>query len=152
MRMAEEPWYANSPDLAGFPIIVEEAIAWRQMDAFGHVNNVVYFHYFENARIEYLTRVGWFAMLKVEQLGPIVGSTRARFRKPLSYPDLIAIGARIISIESDRVTFEHRIVSREWNALAAEGEAVVVCYDYAKKSKAALPAALLERIDELERS
>ena len=122
------------------------------MDAFGHVNNVIYFHYFENARIRYLTQIGWFELFKTVQLGPIVGSTVAKFRKPLHYPDQIAIGARIITIENDRVTFEHRIISREWDAIAAEGEAVVVCYDYAKKSKTPLPDALLQRIDELEKS
>lgn len=38
--------------LAGFPVRVDIPVAWGEMDAFGHVNNVVYFRYFESARID----------------------------------------------------------------------------------------------------
>jgi acyl-CoA thioester hydrolase len=39
--------------LAGFPVIVEQAVVWGDMDSYRHVNNTVYFRYFENARLEY---------------------------------------------------------------------------------------------------
>ena len=139
------------PQLVGFPIVIEIDLGWNDMDAFEHVNNVVYFRYFENARVDYMTRVGWFALKATDGLGPIVASTQARFRKPLAYPDLIQVGARVVTIESDRVTFEHRLVSRKWDDLAAEGQAVIVCFDYRNGRKAALPSELRERIDQLER-
>src|SRR5262245_34817572 len=94
------------PDLASFPIVVELDVAWGDMDSYGHVNNVVYFRYFENARIAYLDRVGW-SKLKLEAgLGPILHSTSARFRKALTYPDHLLVGARVTDIQLDRVTFE----------------------------------------------
>lgn len=139
------------PRLAGFPVVIELDVAWGEMDSFAHVNNVVYFRYFENARVDYLTRVGWFDQMRDTGLGPIVASTQCRFRRPVSYPDRLAVGARIITLEADRVTFEHRVVSAKWNDLAAEGQAVVVCYDYRGNQKAALPEELRERIDRLER-
>ena len=43
--------------LAGFPVIVEQAVVWGDMDSYSHVNNVVYFRYFENARLEYFRRL-----------------------------------------------------------------------------------------------
>ena len=52
------------PLLAGFPSIVELDVAWGDMDSLGHVNNVVYFRYFENARVEYFTRLDWWESLK----------------------------------------------------------------------------------------
>jgi acyl-CoA thioester hydrolase len=137
--------------LAGFPVVIELDVAWGEMDSFAHVNNVVYFRYFENARVDYLTRVGWFDLMQSTGLGPIVASTQCRFRRPVSYPDRLAVGARVITLEADRVTFEHRVVSANWNDVAAEGQAVVVCYDYRGKKKAALPDELRERIDRLER-
>lgn len=140
------------PQLAGFPVVVEADVAWGEMDSFRHVNNVVFFHYFENARIEYLRRVGWFDLMDATGLGPIVHSAQARFRRPLKYPDRISIGARVITMEADRVTFEHRLVSAAWDDLAADGQAVVVCYDYRGNKKAALPFDLRERIDHLERA
>jgi acyl-CoA thioester hydrolase len=138
--------------LTGFPSIVELPVAWGDMDAFGHVNNVVYFHYFECARVEYLQRLGWFERMKTTGIGPIVHSTQCRFRKPLAYPDQILVGSRIITIGSDRVTFEHRLISQHWGELAAEGQAVIVCFDYRANRKTAIPDDLRHRIDELEAS
>ncbi len=43
--------------LKGFPVVVEITVAWGEMDALKHVNNVVYFRYFENARIAYFEKV-----------------------------------------------------------------------------------------------
>ena len=138
--------------LAGFPVVVSADVSWGEMDSFRHLNNVVYFRHFENARVEYLWAVGWFAMMDTVGIGPIVSSTQARFRRPVKYPDKLLIGARVITIEPDRVTFEHRIVSTAWDDVACEGQAVVVCYDYHQGKKTPLPAELRERIDALERS
>jgi acyl-CoA thioester hydrolase len=140
------------PQLTGFPVVIESDVAWGEMDSFRHVNNVVFFHYFENARIEYMRRIGWFDLMDETGLGPIVHSTQGRFRKPVKYPDRIRVGARIITLEADRVTFEHRLVSGVWDDLAAEGQAVVVSYDYRANRKAGLPHLLRERIDELEQA
>ena len=138
------------PQLAGFPVVVVEDVSWGDMDSFQHVSNTVYFEYFQNARIDYMTRLGWFALMEQRGLGPIVASTWARFRKPVFYPDRLHIGARIISIESDRVTFEHRLVSERWADVAAEGECVIVSMDYKSRAKAPLPPGVLEQIAVLE--
>ncbi len=138
------------PLLAGFPVVVAADAAWGDMDSFRHLNNVVYFRHFENARVEYLRRVGWFDLMDTAGVGPIVASTHARFRRPVKWPDTLLIGARVITIEPDRVTLEHRIVSTVLNELATEGQAVVVCYDYKQGKKTALPFELRARIDQLE--
>ena len=139
------------PKLDGFPVVISADVAWGEMDSFAHLNNVVYFRYFENARIAYLTQVSWFDLMKSDGIGPIVASTHCRFRRPITYPDAILIGARIITVETDRVTFEHRLVSTKWDDVAAEGQAVVVCYDYQASAKVPLPNELRSRIDALER-
>ena len=41
-----------------YPVILSQDIIWGDMDAFGHINNTVYFRYFENVRIEYFNRIG----------------------------------------------------------------------------------------------
>ena len=89
-------------------------------------------------------------MMRRHGLGPIVASTRARFRKPVSYPDRLHTGARVIAIADDRVTFEHRLVSERWAEVAAEGECVIVSMDYKAQAKAPLPPGVLERIAVLE--
>jgi acyl-CoA thioester hydrolase len=83
-------------------------------------------------------------------LGPIIASTQARFRKPVSYPDHLLIGARISDIQSDRVTFDYKLVSTKLNAVACEGQAVVVSYDYRAGAKAPIPEPIRKAIEELE--
>ncbi len=138
------------PELAAFPVVVAEDVAWGDMDSFAHVSNILFFRYFQNARIEYMTRVGWFAAMDATGLGPIVKSTAGTFRRPLKYPDRLLIGARVIDVAADRVTFAHRIVSTALGAVAADGEAVIVCFDYRNGAKADLPADVRARIAELE--
>ena len=127
-------------------MILTQDVAWGHMDSFGHVNNVVYFHYFENARVGWLTKVGWFALKETNGMGPIVASTAAKFRKPLTYPDRIHIGVKVTEILTDRVTVEQILVSEKWAAVAAEGPAVVVNYDYRTGAKAGLPGELVNAI------
>src|SRR5437762_7288041 len=99
--------------LAGFPVVVELPVVWGEMDAYRHVNNVVYFRYFENARLEYIRRLDWAALEREAGIGPILAATQAKFRKALSYPDLIWIGAKVVQILDDRLVMQHRIVSQK---------------------------------------
>jgi acyl-CoA thioester hydrolase len=138
------------PELAGFPVVVELDVAWGEMDSYAHVNNVVYFRYFENARIAYLDRIGWSALKLERGLGPIMASTQARFRKPVSYPDHLLVGARVTDAGADRITMEHKLVSSRWDAVACEGQVVVVSYDYTAGTKTPLPESVRKAIEELQ--
>ncbi|HET8657291.1 MAG TPA: thioesterase family protein [Longimicrobiaceae bacterium] len=136
--------------LAGFPIVVEESVSWAEMDAFRHVNNAVFFRYFEDARVEYLVRIGLGADPGPGGLGPILASTHCRFRRPVVYPDRLRVGARTAEVREDRFVMEYRVVSTAQETVAAEGGAVVVCYDYDSNAKAPLPAAVRRAIAGLE--
>ena len=137
--------------LAGFPVVVEQAVAWGDMDAYQHVNNVVYFRYFENARLEYFRRLDWFAFEEETGIGPILASTQCRFRRALTYPDTIRIGARAAAVEADRFTIDYRLVSERLGTIAADGQAVVVTFHHARGVKVSMPEELRRRIAELER-
>lgn len=140
------------PDLAAFAVVIEIDVAWAEMDAFAHVNNVVYFRYFEHARIAYLTKCGWFKSMDETGRGPIVSATNARFRKPVRYPDRLHLGARVIDLQPDRVTFEHKVFSTTWNAVACEGTAVVVSFDYRAATKCPIPETVRTAILEMEKA
>jgi acyl-CoA thioester hydrolase len=136
--------------LTGWPVVYEQRVAWGEMDAYGHVNNTVYLRYFENARLEYFRRLGWGAGQRPNGIGPILHSTQCRFRRPLEWPDAIAIGARVTKIEADRFMIEHAVVSEKLAAIAAEGWGLIVTYDYAAGAKAAIPDELRRKIEALE--
>ena len=136
--------------LAGFPVVVEQAVVWGEMDAYRHVNNTVYFRYFENARLEYFRRLDWFEYERQTGIGPILAATQARFRRPLTYPDTIWVTARAASVESDRFHLEHSIVSKRLAAVVAEGKGTVVTYHHADGRKVPMPEELRRRIEALE--
>lgn len=130
-----------------FPVIVTQAVAWGDMDSFDHVNNVVYFRYFENGRIAYIDRLRW----RDKPAGPILASTQAKFIRALTYPDTIHIGTRLLGeIGVDRFSIEHHIVSEAQNTIVTVGQGLIVGYSYKKKAKANLPPWLPRRIRELE--
>ncbi len=136
--------------LAAFPVIVDQAVAWGDMDSYQHVNNVVYFRYFENARLEYFRRLDLFVYENETGIGPILASTQARFRKALTYPDTIAIGCRVGSIAEDRFVMEYALYSRAMQRIAADGQGVIVSYHYARGEKVMMPEEIKRRIAALE--
>lgn len=146
--MAEQGFQQS--EIAKYPVVIELPVVWGEMDSYRHVNNVVYFRYFENARLEYFRRLDWFEYERQTGIGPILAATQARFRKPLTYPDTIAVTARVSKIEADRFTLEHVIVSRRLNVVAAEGQGTVVTYHHAENHKVPVPDELRRRIEALE--
>jgi len=133
-----------------FPVIVQFPVAWGEMDALGHVNNTVYFRYFESARIAYLTKINFIDPAANNGIGSILASTQCDFRKTLAYPDTVAIGARVTEIGSDRFTMEYRLVSHRLQKIAAEGKGIIVSYNYHEKRKADLPEAIRRNIQAVE--
>jgi len=136
--------------LAGFPVVIEIPVAWGEMDAFQHVNNIVYFRYVESARIVYFERLGFIEIMEQTGIGPILAETRCRYRRPLTYPDTVSVGARVSEIGEDRFMMEYRIVSHKLEAIAAEGEGTLVSYNYREKRKAPIPDRVRRRIEEME--
>lgn len=136
---------------AEFPVVVEWPVAWAEMDYFRHVNHARYLTYFESARIQYLDRIGFRELTETRQMGPILASTQARYRRPVTYPDTVVVGARSTEVGEDRFTHEYRLVSRALGDVAAEGTALLVSYDYAAGRKAPLPDGVRAAIQALER-
>jgi len=136
--------------LADFHVVIDQPVAWADMDSFRHVNNVVYFRYFENARIEYFSRIGWWDYMTETGIGPIVASTQARFRRPVKYPDTLRAGAKVISFGSDRFTIRHVLVSQATGEMVTEGDAIIVSFDYRNNAKVPIPDELRRRIEDLD--
>jgi acyl-CoA thioester hydrolase len=139
------------PDaLAGFPVRIEIPVAWGEMDAFGHVNNIVYFRYFESARIACFAALEYMDLMRDTGVGPILAETQCRFRLPLEYPDVVTVGARVSEIGDDGFLMNYAVVSHRHGRVAADGSGRIVSYDYENKCKAPLQPELRERLARLE--
>ncbi len=136
--------------LAGYPAIVRVPVQWGDMDAYGHVNNAMFFRFFESARIRYLERCGFIESYDRDKIGAILHSTSCRYRTPLFYPDTAVVGTRATQVDEDRFTMAYLLVSEREGAVAAEGTGVVVSYDYNVRRVAPIPAQVRAAIAKLE--
>lgn len=142
---------AERPEaLRDYPIMLPVTVAWGEMDAFQHVNNVVYFRYFESARIEYGRHIQLLDMKESSGIGPILAATNARYRRPVLFPDQLLIGVSVSRVGTDRFWQNYRIFSVSQQAITTEGEAEIVLFDYRQQRKAAVPAELRQRMEALE--
>jgi len=138
--------------LKDYPVVVEFPVAWGEMDAMGHVNNVVYFRYFESARIAYFEKMNLLGYMTETGIGPILGEISCKFKIPLSYPDRVLIGAKVVRIEEDRFIMNHLVVSIKHQKVAAEGESVLVTYNYREGKKVTVPEVVKRSILDMEQS
>lgn len=140
----------GSEILERFPVQLEIPIAWGEMDAFQHVNNLVYLRWFESARMAYFENCRYQDVMLESSIGPILRDSRIRYRIPLTFPGNVISATRINRLEQDRFTMEHLVYSLEHDAVAAEGDAVIVCVDYQQNQKAAVPQMYRDLIMEME--
>ena len=138
--------------LKTYPVVIEIPVAWGEMDSLKHVNNIVYFRYFESVRIAYFDKLDLWSYMSETGVGPILASTQCKFRVPLAYPDTVSVGARISEIEDDRFLMKYAVVSHRHGKIAAEGEGLIVSYNYRELRKVPLPDEIKGRIQALENS
>lgn len=117
------------------------AVRWGDMDAMGHVNNTVYFRYFETARIAWLEQVG--ALPDPAATGPVLVNAQCSFLKQLTYPAEIEVSSHVgpPGRSSFEMTHEIRVVGVDGQAgaLHAEGMAKIVWVDFTAGKSVSLP-------------
>ena len=136
--------------LAGYSVVIALPVQWGDQDALEHVNNVVYFRWFESARIAYFRRIGLMDKWDARQLGPILASSSCDYRRSIVFPDTVRVGIRATRIGRSSIGLEERIISEQQKALAAEGTSTVVYYDYAAGRPHPVPNELRRAIEGLE--
>jgi acyl-CoA thioester hydrolase len=145
-----EPDPKIAPLLSGFPIVVTLPVQWGDMDAYQHVNNTVYFRWFETARIAYTTRLGLKTMKIETGVGPILASIACDYRRQLTYPDAVHVGSRVTRIGRSSLAMEHLLVSQAARAVVAEGRSTLVVFDYTANRSVPVPDPVRRAIQEIE--
>lgn len=135
---------------ADFPVWITWPVQWGDQDAFGHVNNTVYLRWFESSRIEYSQRVGLAQVDASQRVAPILAAVSCNYRRQIRFPDTVHVGARIVRLGRSSMTMQHRVLSSANAELAAEGDCVVVTYDYLTKRPIPIPPELREAISRIE--
>jgi acyl-CoA thioester hydrolase len=121
---------------------------WIDNDVYGHVNNVVYYSYFDTVVNQYLIEQG---VLEIES-SPVIGlvvETGCRYFAPVVFPDTVHAGLRVAKLGNSSVRYEVGLFRNGDQAASAQGHFIHVYVDRASRRSTALPAAMraaLERI------
>jgi acyl-CoA thioester hydrolase len=125
-------------------------VQWGDMDAFNHVNNTVYFKYFETARIEYFFKLGVMDTDRNKQVAPILAETSCRFKLPINFPDTVIVGANVSEIHSHGFLMEYGIYSKSLQRITSVGLGRIVMLDYSTHQKVEVNEDLIAIIESLE--
>ena len=137
-------------ELSAYPIVTTWPIQWGDQDAFGHVNNTVPIRWFESARLAYLEQTPLHAIGVPGGLGPILAAIHCNYRSQLTYPDTIHVGARIAAIGRTSFKMEHAVYSEAGRSIAAEGDSVVVVFNYETQKPTRVPDEVRAVIEAIE--
>lgn len=136
--------------LKNYPVVIPCQVDWGHMDAFQHVNNIIFFRYFENVRVEYGIRIGITEDMETKGEGPILGHAECKYIKPLFFPDTALTGVRVSAIRGSDMHMLYKIVSQNRNEVVAVGTTIGVYYDYRAKHRIDFPQKLIDRMEKLE--
>ena len=122
---------------------------WMDNDVYGHVNNVVYYSFFDTAVNRTLIEAG---ALDIHD-GPVIGlviETQCTYFAPLAFPQTVEAGLRVAHIGRSSVRYEVGLFALGQEQPAAQGHFVHVYVDLATRRPTDLPAVLLHALQELQ--
>ena len=111
---------------------------WMDNDTYGHVNNVVYYSYFDTVINEFLIRRGGLDIHEGAVIGLAI-ETFCQFHAPLSFPDVIDAGLRVAKLGRSSVRYEIGLFRQGSDAPAATGHFVHVFVERATQRSTAIP-------------
>jgi acyl-CoA thioester hydrolase len=123
------------------------ATRWMDNDAYGHVNNVVYYSWFDTAVNAYLIERGVLDIHQGETIGLVI-ETQCNYFAPLAFPETVEVGIRVAKLGSSSVRYEVGIFGAS-ELTAAKGHFVHVYVDKNTRRPVALPAPLKSVLESL---
>jgi acyl-CoA thioester hydrolase len=126
-----------------------ERVRFGDLDAMRHLNNVVFLRYFETARIAYLRHLIPAhdpSSPEGDDFGVIFAECHINYRAPVHFDEQVAVTCSVADVRrsSFRVPFRMHVGDR----LVAEGDGVLVGFDYVPQKAAPLPDAIRARLDD----
>ena len=124
-------------------------VRFRDTDAFGHVNNAVFFTYIELARIRYLLDVLQPAE-PFERMPLILARVELDFRSPIMFGEDVEVATQVDRIGRSSIAMSHRLTAGTDGRLVGEAQSVLVTYDYAAARPMPVPDEWRSRIAQHE--
>ena len=122
---------------------------WMDNDAYGHVNNVVYYSWFDTAVNAYLIEQGVLDIHQGETIGLVI-ETQCNYFAPVQFPQEVEAGLRVAHMGKSSVRYEVGLFVQGQEMTAAKGHFIHVYVDKASRRPAVLPAKLKSVLEALQ--
>lgn len=132
----------------GYRLVIPIRPRFRDTDAMGHLNHVVYLTYFEVARAEY-----WLAMTgdaNYQRVPFIFAHATVDFRSPAYVSEVLEVGIRVSHLGTKSFACEYRVEEQTSRRLVCEGRTVQVIFDYDANRSIEMPADLRAKFRRFE--
>lgn len=124
---------------------------WMDNDAYHHLNNVVYYSFFDTVVNQYLIEKGALDIAASRVIGLVV-ETQCHYFRPIAFPDSVHAGLRVAALGRSSVRYEIGIFRNDEAEAAAQGRFVHVCVDRATGRPVSLPPELRAALEPLTRA
>lgn len=131
------------PTRSNFVAFEEIHSRWMDNDAYGHINNVVYYSFFDTAVNRYLIERNVLNVLKSEAIGFVI-ETQCKYFSPIAYPDLIHVGLKVIHLGNSSVKYELAIFKNDDDIASAAGNFVHVYVNRSTNKPTPIPQNVRE--------
>ena len=118
---------------------------WSDNDMYGHVNNVVYYSYFDTAVNQYLIATGALDPIESPFIGLVVES-QCQYHAPVAFPEVLTLGVRAAHVGNTSVRYELAVFKDDENTASAQGHFVHVYVDRNTGRPASLTQAMLDAL------
>jgi acyl-CoA thioester hydrolase len=132
----------------GFRHFLEITTRWSDNDAYGHVNNAVYYFYFDTVVNRFLIEQGGLDIQKSPVIGLVV-ETQCNYFKPIAYPETVHAGLKVEHIGNSSVRYVIGLFRNDDDIASAQGHFVHVYVDRATNKPVALPEKLAQAVRSL---
>jgi acyl-CoA thioester hydrolase len=136
------------PNRADYKVFYPMTTRWSDNDIYGHVNNVVYYSYFDTAANRYLIEEGGMDISDGSIVGYVVNSG-CEYHAPITYPESVEAGVRVDRLGNSSVQYGIAIFKAGEQDAAAHGHFVHVFVERAKNKSVPIPQTLRLALEKL---
>ncbi len=134
--------------VTAYPHVADIQTRWMDNDVYGHVNNVVYYSFFDTAVNEMLIREGVLDIHKSEVIGLVI-ETKCEYFAPIEFPDRIKAGVAVSKLGNSSVCYEIGLSAENNEEPVAQGHFVHVYVDRKTRRPTSLPKELRSLLEKL---
>ena len=137
------------PNRSEFPVLWPITLRWSDNDVYGHVNNVIYYSWFDTAVNGWLMRATGTDVRELDALGVVV-ETACRYRREVRFPGDVEIGVRVARVGTSSVTYQLGVFAGDGEQPAALGHFVHVYVEHESRRPTAVPEVVRHALEAAE--